>query len=75
MFSIHLSSADMGGQTAVNLTSAVSDMEAGYIDAVNRSDPDFLDLDLGVLTSTTQDLTPGLYNWASNRGLFCGLTG
>lgn len=58
--------ADMGGQTATNLTTAISDMEAAYTDAAGRSDPDFLNLDSGALTAATQALSPGLYKWASN---------
>lgn len=59
-------SADMGGQTAANLTTAVSDMEAAYTDAATRSNPDFLNLDTGILNGTTQALTAGLYKWTSN---------
>ncbi len=58
--------ADMGGQTATNLTTAVSAMETAYTDAAGRSNPDFLNLDSGTLGSTTQALTPGLYKWASD---------
>lgn len=57
--------ASMGGQTAANLTQAVSDMEAAYTDAAGRSNPDFTNLEGGSLGSTTQSLTPGLYKWAS----------
>ena len=58
--------ADMGGQTATNLTTAVSNMETAYTDAAGRSSPDFLNLDSGGLTSATPDLTPGLYKWNTN---------
>jgi len=55
--------ADMSGQTETDLTAAVLDMEAAYTDAAGRSGHDFLNLDGGNLSSTTQPLTPGLYNW------------
>lgn len=58
--------ASMGGATAANLTTAVSDMEAAYTDAATRSNPDHTNLGSGNLNSTTQFLTPGLYKWASN---------
>ncbi len=58
--------ASMGGQTAANLTTAVSDMEAAYTNAASRSNPDHLNLVNGSLNSTTQNLTPGLYKWTSN---------
>jgi hypothetical protein len=58
--------ADMGGQTAADLTVAVGHMQAAYTDAAGRSDPDHLNLGSGSLNSTTQVLTPGLYNWNSN---------
>ena len=58
--------ADMGGQTAADLTAAVSDMQTAYTDAATRENPDFLNLGNGTLDSTTQNLTPGLYKWGSN---------
>lgn len=66
--------ADMGGQTAVNLTTAISDMEAAFTDAAGRSNPDFTDLLSGALTATTPNLTPGLYKWASNVSVTDSIT-
>lgn len=66
--------ADFGGATAVKLTTAISDMEAAYTDAAGRSNPDFQNLDGGVLNSVTQSLTAGLYNWGSGVSITDSIT-
>jgi hypothetical protein len=66
--------ASMGGTTAANLTTAIGDMQAAYVDAAGRSNPDFLNLGTGVLNATTQVLTPGLYKWASNVSITDSVT-
>jgi hypothetical protein len=66
--------ASMGGTTAANLTTAVGDMQAAYVDAAGRSNPDFLNLGTGVLNATTQVLTPGLYKWASGVSITDSVT-
>ncbi len=58
--------ASMGGQTAADLTAAISAMEAAYTDAAGRADPDHLNLDNGILNSDTIALSPGLYKWSSH---------
>lgn len=47
--------------TPSNLTTAVSNMEAAYIDAAGRVNPDHLDLNTGDIGGQT--LAPGLYKW------------
>ncbi len=49
--------------TPSNLTTAVSNMEAAYIDAEGRITPDFLELGTGNIGGLT--LAPGLYKWTS----------
>jgi hypothetical protein len=66
--------ADMGDQTADDLTVAVGDMQAAYTDAAGRLDPDHLNLGSGNLNSTTQVLTPGLYKWTSNLSITDSVT-
>eukprot|EP00979_Chaetoceros_neogracilis_P019439 scaffold12356_cov1344-Chaetoceros_neogracile.AAC.1 len=45
------------------LTVAIGDMMTAYTDAANRLNPDFVNLNGGVLNG--QILTPGLYKWIS----------
>jgi len=55
--------ADYAVPTPTNLTTAVSNMEAAYIDAAGRPTPDFLELGTGNIGGKT--LAPGLYKWTS----------
>ncbi|MGM0431785.1 MAG: ice-binding family protein [Spirochaetota bacterium] len=55
--------ADMAPPTPINLTTAVSDMEAAYTDAAGRITPDELNLGSGAIGGMT--LSPGLYKWTS----------
>ncbi|MBK5279975.1 MAG: DUF3494 domain-containing protein [Bacteroidia bacterium] len=48
---------------ATMLTSAVGDMQAAYLDAAGRINPDFIELGAGNIGGLT--LTPGLYTWSS----------
>jgi|APLak6261679142_1056127.scaffolds.fasta_scaffold00005_143 hypothetical protein len=56
--------ADYAVPTPTVLTTAVSDMEAAYVDAAGRPTPDFLELGTGNLGGRT--LSPGLYTWTSS---------
>jgi len=49
--------------SATMLTTAVGDMQAAYLDAAGRINPDFLNLGAGSIGGLT--LTPGLYKWTS----------
>ncbi len=48
--------------SATMLTTAIGDMQAAYLDAAGRINPDFLDLGAGDIGGNT--LAPGLYKWA-----------
>ena len=48
---------------ATMLTAAVGDMQAAYLDAAGRINPDFIELGAGNIGGLT--LTPGLYKWSS----------
>jgi len=54
---------DYSSPTAVNLTTAVSDMETAYTDAAGRTLPDHTELGGGNIGGLT--LTPGLYKWGT----------
>jgi hypothetical protein len=53
--------ADYTPPTPDNLTVAVLDMQAAYVDAAGRPTPDFVNLNSGDISGLT--LVPGLYNW------------
>ncbi len=53
--------ADYAPPTPTNLTVAVLDMQAAYVDAASRPTPDFVNLNSGDIGGLT--LAPGLYNW------------
>ncbi len=59
----NLYAADYADPTPINLTTAVSNMEAAYTDAAGRVTPDFLDFGTGEIGG--QILSPGLYKWNS----------
>lgn len=56
--------ADNDPPTAINLTTAVADMQGAYTDAADRPTPDFLNLGAGTVGGST--LAPGLYRWTSS---------
>lgn len=58
-----LYASDYAAPTPTNLTTAVLDMEADYLDAASRSTPDFLNLGSGNIGGLT--LAPGLYTWGT----------
>jgi hypothetical protein len=49
--------------SASYLTLAVRDMEVAYVDAATRPNPDFTELNGGIIGGTT--FSPGLYKWTS----------
>jgi hypothetical protein len=55
--------ADSDPTTPAELTTAIGDMGTAYVDAENRSNPDFLNLGDGAIGGRT--LAPGLYKWTS----------
>jgi hypothetical protein len=55
--------ASYGGTTATALTSAILDMQAAYVDAAGRPDPDYTELFTGAIGGAT--LRPGLYKWGT----------
>jgi hypothetical protein len=55
--------ANMASPTPINLTTAVSNMQAAYTDAAGRTTPDFVALGTGNIGGKT--LTPGLYKWTT----------
>lgn len=55
--------ADMAPPTAINLTTAVSNMITAYTDAAGRPTPDFSELGTGNIGGKT--LSAGLYKWSS----------
>lgn len=56
--------ADNDPTTPADLTAAVADMQAAYDEAASRADPDFLNLEGGLIGGLT--LAPGLYRWTSS---------
>ncbi|HEX7607707.1 MAG TPA: ice-binding family protein [Candidatus Cryosericum sp.] len=55
--------ADYASPTPANMTTAVSDMEAAYLDAALRATPDDTELGGGNISGMT--LAPGLYKWST----------
>ena len=51
--------------TPSKMTTAISDMEAAFVDAAGRTHPDHFELNGGDLTAQPV-LTPGLYKWSSS---------
>jgi hypothetical protein len=69
----HAYAASYGGQTATDLTAAVSAMEAAYTDAAGRTNPDAARKNVGGGTlggvnygGPDAPLTPGVYTFGSN---------
>jgi hypothetical protein len=67
-----LFAADYAPPTDTNLTSAVSDMQTAYADALGRSNPDFTELGAGNVDGMT--LNPGLYKWGTSLEIPIGVT-
>jgi len=59
--------ADYAVPTPSYMTTAVSDMELAYVDARDRSNPDFTELGAGDISGMT--LAPGLYKWGTGVGI------
>ena len=57
---------------ATFLTAAVGDMEAAYLDAEGRSNPDFVELGAGEIGGQT--LAPGLYKWGTGISISTDVT-
>ena len=55
--------ADYASPTPANLTQAVGDMQAAYLDAAGRISPDYTELAVGDIGGLT--LRPGLYKWST----------
>lgn len=64
--------ANYADPTPINLTTAVSNMEAAYTNAAGRVTPDFLDLGTGEIGGKT--LVPGLYKWNSTVTISSNVT-
>jgi hypothetical protein len=58
--------SDYTSPTPNMLTVAVLDMQAAYVDAAGRPDPDYVELGAGNIEGLTLD--PGLYKWGTNVG-------
>ena len=56
--------SDYDSPTPANMTTAVSDMEAAYIDAAGRTNPTATELGDGNIGGLT--LAPGLYKWSTD---------
>jgi len=55
--------SDYAVPSPTNMTTAISDMEAAYVDAAGRPGPDYTELYTGDLSGKT--LVPGLYKWST----------
>jgi hypothetical protein len=55
--------ASMAEPTPVKMNSAISDMQAAYLDAAGRKSPNFTELGTGNISGMT--LKPGLYKWGT----------
>lgn len=58
--------------TPANLKAAIANMAAAYGDAASRKDPDYLDIDSGVIGNET--LSPGLYRWDTTLSITSDIT-
>jgi hypothetical protein len=64
--------SDYSPPTPANLTTAVSDMQAAYVDAAGRTTPTSIDQAGGLLGGLT--LAPGLYKFTTNVSIDTALT-
>nr|ACU09498.1 antifreeze protein [Chaetoceros neogracilis] len=64
--------SDYTSPTPNMLTVAVLDMQAAYVDAAGRPDPDYVELGAGNIEGLT--LEPGLYKWGTDVGFTNSLT-
>ena len=64
--------ADYTDPTPATMTTAISDMETAYTDAAGRADPDFVNLEGGLLDGET--LTAGLYKWTTALNITNSIT-
>lgn len=68
----HIYAADMTPPTPSNMTVAILDMQAAYVDAAGRSTARVDNLGAGTVGGLT--LAPGLYHWGSNILVTSNLT-
>ena len=68
----HLHAADYTNPTDNMMTVAVFDMEAAFVDAAGRPNPDFVELGAGLIDGMT--LCPGLYKWSTGINFYNSLT-
>src|SRR5450830_30822 len=66
--------ATYGLPTPANMSTAVSNMQAAYVDAATRTPATGANLNLGAGTVAGQTLAPGLYTWGSNVTITTDLT-
>jgi hypothetical protein len=64
--------ADYTDPTPATMPTAISDMETAYTDAAGRADPDFVNLEGGLLDGET--LTAGLYKWTTALNITNSIT-
>jgi len=67
-----LYAADYSDPTPTMLTTAVLDMQQAYINASDRSNPDFTEIGAGQINGYT--LGQGLYKWGTDVGITSSLT-
>lgn len=65
---------NVGGTTAVDLTTAVGNMETAYTDAAGRTPTSAATTDVGSGTLTSLTLAPGVYQWGSAVNIPTDLT-
>src|SRR5450830_323503 len=66
--------ATYGLPTPANMSTAVSNMQAAYVDAATRTPATGASLNIGGGTVAGQTLAPGLYTWGSNVTITTDLT-
>jgi hypothetical protein len=65
---------NVGGTTAVDLTTAVGDMQTAYTDAAGRTPTSAATTNVGAGTLTSLTLTPGVYEWGTSLNIPTDLT-
>jgi len=66
--------ATYGLPTPANMSTAISNMQAAYVDAATRTPATGASLNIGGGTVAGQTLAPGLYTWGSNVTITTDLT-
>lgn len=67
-------SDNVGGTTAVDLTTAIGDMQTAYTDAAGRTATSAGTTNVGAGTLTSLTLAPGVYEWGSAVNITTDLT-